>query len=71
MPTLGPDLNRVPWRESSYSNPDGGDCVEVADGLPGVVPVRGSKSPHGPALVFGASSWAASVVVMSASSYGR
>ncbi|MFI0780325.1 DUF397 domain-containing protein [Streptomyces sp. NPDC021212] len=32
--------------------------MEVADGLPGVVPVRDSKNP-GPTLVFPAASWAA------------
>ncbi|MEU0070827.1 DUF397 domain-containing protein [Streptomyces sp. NPDC006332] len=47
------------WRKSSYSNQEGGNCVEVADGHPGVVPVRDSKVPHGPALCFGAGSWAA------------
>ncbi|MEW2631902.1 DUF397 domain-containing protein [Streptomyces sp. NPDC048389] len=31
----------------------------MADGLPGVVPVRDSKAPHGPALAFAAASWAA------------
>ncbi|MET8179433.1 DUF397 domain-containing protein [Streptomyces sp. NPDC005336] len=33
--------------------------MEVADGILGVVPVRDSKNPHGPALVFPAGSWAA------------
>ncbi|MFE9309561.1 DUF397 domain-containing protein [Streptomyces sp. NPDC088353] len=37
----------------------GGDCVEVADGITDVVPVRDSKVPHGPALTFEAGSWAA------------
>ncbi|MGW2642729.1 DUF397 domain-containing protein [Streptomyces sp. NPDC001348] len=27
------DLNGVTWRKSSYSNPDGGNCVEVSDDL--------------------------------------
>lgn len=49
------------WRKSSYSNANGGDCVEVADGIPGVVPVRDSKDPEGPALVFGADAWSAFV----------
>ncbi|MFF8639955.1 DUF397 domain-containing protein [Streptomyces sp. NPDC015345] len=49
------------WRKSSYSNGQGGDCVEVADGVPGVVPVRDSKVPHGPALVIGAAAWQAFV----------
>lgn len=47
------------WRKSSYSNPDDGDCVEVADGLTGIVPVRDSKTPHGPAVLFGARAWSA------------
>jgi len=33
--------------------------VEVADGVPGVVPVRDSKAPGGPALAFAAASWTA------------
>jgi hypothetical protein len=37
---------------------DGGNCVEVRDDLPGVVPVRDSKNPQGPALVFPARAWA-------------
>ncbi|MFF2326899.1 MULTISPECIES: DUF397 domain-containing protein [unclassified Streptomyces] len=45
------------WRKSSYSNGDGGNCLEVADGHPGVVPVRDSKRPGGPALVIAASAW--------------
>ncbi|GAT81806.1 regulatory protein [Streptomyces sp. F-3] len=35
--------------------------MEVADGLPGVVPVRDSKAPDGPVLVFPAGSWSAFV----------
>ncbi|KND31495.1 DUF397 domain-containing protein [Streptomyces acidiscabies] len=27
------DLTSVTWRKSSYSNPDGGACVEVSDDL--------------------------------------
>ncbi|GAA1303371.1 hypothetical protein GCM10009579_86060 [Streptomyces javensis] len=52
-----PDLNDAAWRKSSYSNQEGGDCVEVADGIPGVVPVRDSKRPDSPALLFPAASW--------------
>ncbi|MFB7657966.1 MULTISPECIES: DUF397 domain-containing protein [unclassified Streptomyces] len=52
-----PDLSTAAWRKSSYS--DGGDnnCVEVADGCPGLVPVRDSKAPDGRVLVFGMSPW--------------
>lgn len=49
----------VTWRKSSHSN-DNGDCVEAAfDYTPGTVPVRDSKDPHGPALVFPAAAWQA------------
>jgi len=53
------DLNRADWRKSSYSGSNGGACVEVARNLPGVVAVRDSKDPHGPALVFSQADWAA------------
>jgi hypothetical protein len=49
------------WRKSSYSNGQGGDCIEVADGIPGAVPVRDSKDPEGPALIFSADAFAAFV----------
>ncbi|MBW5480336.1 DUF397 domain-containing protein [Streptomyces bambusae] len=51
------ELSAVTWRKSSYSNPDGGQCVEVADGIAAGVPVRDSKIPDGPVIVFGASGW--------------
>ncbi|MDH6579824.1 DUF397 domain-containing protein [Kitasatospora sp. MAP5-34] len=44
------------WRKSSFSGAQS-DCVEIADGVPGVVPVRDSKNPDGPALVFPADAW--------------
>ncbi|MFJ1651972.1 DUF397 domain-containing protein [Streptomyces sp. NPDC088337] len=53
-----PDLHGAAWRRSSYSNQEGGNCVEVADAFPGIVPVRDSKVPDGPPLAFGAGSWA-------------
>ncbi|MFE5215129.1 MULTISPECIES: DUF397 domain-containing protein [unclassified Streptomyces] len=51
------ELSVVTWRKSSYSNQDGGECLEVADDFGAVVPVRDSKVPHGPALVFPADGW--------------
>ncbi|GAA0555336.1 MULTISPECIES: DUF397 domain-containing protein [Streptomyces] len=47
----------VVWRKSTYSDSNGGTCVEVADGIRAVVPVRDSKDPNGPALIFPASCW--------------
>ncbi|MGP3999119.1 DUF397 domain-containing protein [Streptomyces sp. 8N706] len=54
-----PDLSTASWHKSSHSNADGGSCVEVADGYPGLVPVRDSKNPHGPALIFPTAAWTA------------
>ena len=34
----GTDLSGAAWRKSSYSNGNGGDCVEVAGNIPGTVP---------------------------------
>jgi hypothetical protein len=57
-----PDLKSAAWRKSSYSgSAQAESCVEVADRFPGVIPVRDSKDPEGPALVFPAGSWAAFV----------
>ncbi|MFC6017954.1 DUF397 domain-containing protein [Plantactinospora solaniradicis] len=55
------DLTGARWRKSSRSNSSGGDCVEVADNGAGIVGVRDSKDPNGPALAFGATSWRAFV----------
>ncbi|WP_406170743.1 DUF397 domain-containing protein [Streptomyces sp. NBC_00996] len=50
------------WRKSTYSGGQGGDCLEVADDHPTAVPVRDSKNPHGPKLVFQAEVWSAFVM---------
>ncbi|MEW2377823.1 DUF397 domain-containing protein [Micromonospora sp. NPDC047812] len=54
-------LTGARWRKSSRSSTNGGVCVEVADNLPGVVGVRDSKDPAGPALVFTPTAWRAFV----------
>ncbi|WP_214411784.1 DUF397 domain-containing protein [Sphaerisporangium fuscum] len=48
------------WRKSSYSGDDG-NCVEVASNLPGLVAVRDSKNPAGPALLCTPGEWLAFV----------
>ncbi|MBT2398488.1 DUF397 domain-containing protein [Streptomyces sp. ISL-100] len=53
------DLSSATWHKSSYSDGSGGDCLEVADGHPGIVPVRDSKNPNGPRLELRAESWSA------------
>ncbi|MFI6782437.1 DUF397 domain-containing protein [Micromonospora sp. NPDC050276] len=55
------DLTGALWRKSTRSSSNGGDCVEVADNLPGVVAVRDSKDPAGPALTFAPAAWVAFV----------
>jgi hypothetical protein len=53
------DLTGAEWRKSSFSSANGGQCVEVAGNLPGVVAVRDSKDPDGPVLVFTPGGWQA------------
>ncbi|MEU1885768.1 DUF397 domain-containing protein [Micromonospora rifamycinica] len=55
------DLTGAQWRKSTRSGSNGGSCVEVADNLPGVVLVRDSKDPSGPALAFAPAGWQAFV----------
>ncbi|WP_239471985.1 DUF397 domain-containing protein [Streptomyces sp. NEAU-S7GS2] len=52
------------WMKSSYSDRDGGDCIEVAPGIPDAVPVRDSKDPHGPVLVFPTGGWSSFVAAL-------
>lgn len=54
-------LEVATWRKSTHSGASGGDCLEVADGHPDIVPVRDSKNPTGPKLVFRAAAWSAFV----------
>jgi len=42
---------------TSYSGNGGGNCVEVARNLPGLVAVRDSKEPDGAKLVVSQASW--------------
>ncbi|WP_069170696.1 DUF397 domain-containing protein [Streptomyces griseus] len=51
-----PDLSGARWRTSTYSGGNN-ECVEVAPGLPHLVPVRDSKRPAGPVVVFGHDAW--------------
>ena len=50
------DLSRAEWHKSGHSSQDG-NCVEVARNLPGVVAVRDSKDPDGPAVVVTREAW--------------
>ncbi|MER7585932.1 DUF397 domain-containing protein [Micromonospora sp. NPDC127501] len=53
------DLTGAVWRKSTRSGDNGGDCVEVATNLPGIVAVRDSKNPACPALSYPPRSWRA------------
>src|SRR6266568_5081153 len=49
------------WRKASFSG-NAGNCVEVAHSLPGrpgIVAVRDSTNPDGPALIIAATAWRA------------
>lgn len=50
------DLAGAPWRTSSYSADNGGECVSVADLVETVV-VRDTKNPDGDILEFPRSRW--------------
>ena len=68
--TTTQNLSAAPWRKSSYSGGDGGDCIEAAPGfISGLVPVRDSKDPEGPALVFGVNAFAAFVDAVKAGQF--
>ncbi|MFI8276007.1 DUF397 domain-containing protein [Streptomyces sp. NPDC085929] len=60
------DLTAATWRKSSYSNQEGGACVEVCDDFAAIVPVRDSKDVHGPVLVFPAVGWSTFVAAVKA-----
>ncbi|WBB71684.1 DUF397 domain-containing protein [Micromonospora sp. WMMD1128] len=51
------DLTGARWRTSTRSSSNGGDCVEVADNLTGVVAVRDSKDRTGGTLTFAPPAW--------------
>ncbi|WP_229403983.1 DUF397 domain-containing protein [Micromonospora sp. NBRC 110038] len=53
------DLTGARWRKSTRSAGNGGECVEVADNLAGVVAVRDSKDQTGPTLAFAPAAWSA------------
>ncbi len=63
------DLARAAWRKSTRSGQDG-NCVEIATNLSGIVAIRDSKNPHGPALTFTHSDWAAFIRGIKAGNLG-
>ncbi|MET9181918.1 DUF397 domain-containing protein [Kitasatospora aureofaciens] len=63
------ELSGAQWFKSSYSN-NGGNCVEVAPGFTGVMPVRDSKDPSGPVLVFPSDAWKSFVAAVRSGEFG-
>ncbi|MEV1145119.1 DUF397 domain-containing protein [Micromonospora sp. NPDC049799] len=54
-------LKDARWRTSTRSSSNGGNCVGVADNLPGVVLVRDTKDRDGGTLAFTPAAWRAFV----------
>ncbi|MDH6134434.1 transcriptional regulator with XRE-family HTH domain [Kitasatospora sp. MAA4] len=64
---------KAAWRTSSYSQGNGGECVEVALNLAtpeGVVPVRDSKDRQGPQLTFTPAAWSAFTHAVATDEFG-
>jgi len=55
------DLTGAVWHKSTRSGGNGGDCVEVAINLPGIVAVRDTKHRERGTLVFTHAEWIAFV----------
>ncbi|MEU1883353.1 DUF397 domain-containing protein [Streptosporangium sp. NPDC020072] len=53
---MTPNLTSAKFRKSTLSGAND-NCVEVATNLPGLVAVRDSKDPSGPALAFTPTQW--------------
>ncbi|MFC6080351.1 DUF397 domain-containing protein [Sphaerisporangium aureirubrum] len=55
------DLSRVSWRKSSWSNANGGQCVEVGvwhrSSARRLFLVRDSRKPYGPVVAVSSSEW--------------
>nr|WP_245547028.1 DUF397 domain-containing protein [Nocardia brevicatena] len=62
------DPSMARWFKSSYSESNG-QCVEVAHFADGMVGVRDSKNPTGPALIFTPAEWDAFLAVTTTKSH--
>ena len=45
------------WIKSSYSDPNGGNCLEARQPAADVVQIRDSKDPDGPVLTVSSQRW--------------
>jgi Domain of unknown function (DUF397) len=60
------DVTRPGWRKSSYRSGNGGNCVEAASLVTGLL-VRDSKDPDGPALAIAPEDWKTFTTLVKAS----
>lgn len=58
------ELSAARWIKSSYSDANGGNCIEIAPDFPATVPVRDSKTPTGPTLLISRRAWTAFVAAV-------
>lgn len=65
------ELTNARWRKSTRSSGNGGDCVEVADNLPGIIGIRDSKDPNGGALTIPPDGWASFITAARSGEYDR
>ena len=65
---MATDLAHALWRKSTRSNGSGA-CVEVARNIDGIVAVRDSKDPDGPAVVVAPADWVAFTSAVKAGSF--
>jgi hypothetical protein len=63
------DLSNAKWRKSSFSGANN-NCVEIAGNLPGIVAIRDSQNPDGPALAVTRARWAAFTAALRAAEHG-
>ncbi|MFF4286421.1 DUF397 domain-containing protein [Streptomyces sp. NPDC001633] len=67
------DLAAAQWVKSSYSDANGGQCIEFSRALAqphSLIPVRDSKRPDGPALIFPAGGWTAFISAIKHGQFG-
>ncbi|WBB57765.1 DUF397 domain-containing protein [Streptomyces sp. WMMC500] len=67
-----PGFSGAEWVKSSYSGNGGANCVEwaPAHAISGIIPVRDSKDPHGPALTFEPAAWSSFVAAVQRDEFG-
>ena len=68
MTTEATDLFHTIWRKSSYSGGNGGQCVEVALSLQGLV-IRDSKRRSGLILAVSSRQWTSFVAAVKAGAF--